>query len=80
MKDLIKLFLNSLIVLIAWFYSVKLLQKIGLSQIQILYVAFIFLGLTVLSFLSASILSFLMSKRESKEKFNYRKALEDDGK
>ncbi len=80
MKDLIKLFLNSLIVLIAWFYSVKLLQKIGLSQIQILYVAFIFLGLTVLSFLPASILSFLMSKRESKEKFNYRKALEDDGK
>lgn len=80
MKNLIKLFLNSLIVSIAWFYSVMLLRKIGLSHIQILYVAFIFLSLTVLSFLSASILSFLMSKRESKEKFNYRKALEDDGK
>ncbi|MDR4436116.1 hypothetical protein [Bacillus tequilensis] len=80
MKNLIKLFLSSFIVLIAWFYSIMLLKKVGLTHIQVLYVALIYLGLTVFSFLPATILSALMSKLESKEKFNYRKALEDDGK
>lgn len=80
MKNLIKLFLSSFIVLIAWFYSIMLLKKVGLTHIQVLYVALIYLGLTVSSFLPATILSVLMSKRESKEKFNYKKALEDDGK
>lgn len=81
MENLIKLFLRSFIVLIlAWFYSIILITKVGLTHIQVLYVALTYLGLTVLSFLPATILSFLVFKRESKEKFNYRKALEDDGK
>ncbi|MCZ4246957.1 hypothetical protein BXO87_02320 [Bacillus sp. GZB] len=80
MKNPIKLFFSACVAaFMVWLCSI-MLKGLGLTHIQILYVALIYLGLTILSLLSGMVFSFLMSKRENREKFNFKKALEDDGK